>query len=177
MQSWERVIYTISPKTRATQCQPIDRKKRKEKIEEDYSRDRRPIKKTIGIAFESRQSYTIEYGFRKIVPEGHEQRINGLQYREVLQRGGAEVYRCATRAPRITRTGTYGSSRAPLRGCIGLHLILYNIQRTATDRPWAMSHSNTPPVTNQAPLFNQAWRWLGASSGVGSGWLLYYQCN
>ena len=33
-------ILPISPKTPAPQYQPIDRKKRKEKIVEDYSRDR-----------------------------------------------------------------------------------------------------------------------------------------
>ena len=27
------------------------------------------------------------------------------------------MYRCATRAPRVTRAGTYGPGRAPLRGC------------------------------------------------------------
>ena len=51
-----------------------------------------------------------------------------------------------------TRTGTYGPGRASLSVCIGLHLILYSIHRTATDRRWAMSHSHTPPVMNRAPL-------------------------
>ena len=36
----ESDIYPISPKTPAPQYQPIDRKKRKGKIAEDYSRDR-----------------------------------------------------------------------------------------------------------------------------------------
>ena len=36
----ESDIHPISPKTPAQQCQPIDRKKRKGKIVEDYSRDR-----------------------------------------------------------------------------------------------------------------------------------------
>ena len=40
----------------------------------------------------------------------------------------------------------------PLTWCTGLHLILYSIQRTATDWRWAMSHSNKPPVRNRAPL-------------------------
>ena len=53
--------------------------------------------------------------------------------------------------PCVTRTGTFSPGRASLSGCIGLHLILYSIHRTATDRWWAMSHSNTPPVTNRAP--------------------------
>ena len=33
-------------------------------------------------------------------------RIKVLRYCEVLQRGGAKVYRCAIKAPRVTRTGT-----------------------------------------------------------------------
>ena len=36
----ERDIHPISPKTSAPQYQPIDRKKRKGKIVEDYSNDR-----------------------------------------------------------------------------------------------------------------------------------------
>ena len=36
----ERDIHPISPKTPAPQCKPIDRKKRKGKRVEDYSRDR-----------------------------------------------------------------------------------------------------------------------------------------
>ena len=34
----------------------------------------------------------------------------------------------ATRAPRMTRTGTYDPGRAALRGCTGLHLILKHTQ-------------------------------------------------
>ena len=37
--------------------------------------------------------------------------IKGLRYSEVLQRGNELVYRCATRAPRVTRTGIYGPGR------------------------------------------------------------------
>ena len=46
----------------------------------------------------------------------------------------------------------YGPGSASLSGCIGLHLILYSIHWTATDRRWAMSHSTTPLVRNRAPL-------------------------
>ena len=51
----ESDIHSFSPKIPAPQYQPIDRKKRKGKIVEDYSRNR--------------QSHTIEYGVSKIVPE------------------------------------------------------------------------------------------------------------
>ena len=37
-------------------------------------------------------------------------------------------------------------ARAPWRGCIELHLILYSINNTATDWWCVMSHSNTPTV-------------------------------
>ena len=46
-----------------------------------------------------------------------------MRYCEVLQRGIVLVYRCATIAPRVTRTGTYGPGRAPLRGCTRLYLM------------------------------------------------------
>ena len=42
-----------------------------------------------------------------------EREIKVTQYCEVLQRGGVYKYRCAARAPRVTRTGTYGRDRAP----------------------------------------------------------------
>ena len=40
VKGWESDIHPISPKTPAAQYQPIDRKKRKEKIVEYYSSDR-----------------------------------------------------------------------------------------------------------------------------------------
>ena len=81
-----------------------------------------------------------------------EKGIKVLLYCKVLQRGGAYVYRCATRIPRVTSAGTYDTGRAPLRRCTWLHLILLSIHKTATDRRWEMSHSNTPLVRNRAPL-------------------------
>ena len=76
-------------------------------------------------------------------PPVQRHRIRGFQGRS---------NRCATRAPRVTHTDTYSLGRAPLRGCTGLHLILYSIHSTTTDRRWVRSHSNTPPVRNRAPL-------------------------
>ena len=82
-----------------------------------------------------------------------EKGIKVLLYCKVLQRGGAKVYRCATRAPLATHRATYayGPFRALLSGCIWLHLNLYSKHRTATDW-WAMSHLSTLPVRNWAPL-------------------------
>ena len=82
--------------------------------------------------------------------------IKVLRSCEVHQRGGAKVYRCAIKAPRVTRTGTYGSCRSPKRGRIGLHLILCSIHYTATDRRCARSHSNTPPVKKLALAIHSA---------------------
>ena len=73
-------------------------------------------------------------------------RIKVLRYCEVLHQGGAWVYRCATRAPHVTRTGTYCPSRTPLRESVGLHLFLYSIHSIATDRRWTMSYSSTPQL-------------------------------
>ena len=91
--------------------------------------------------------------------------IKVLRYCEVLQQGGAEVNRCATRTQRITCTATYGPGRAPLRGYIGLHLIFNSIYSTATGRRWAMLHSNTPQFINRAPLTarSSSLRWVSAA--------------
>ena len=52
----------------------------------------------------------------------------------------------------LTRTGACGTFWAPRRGCSGLHLTLYSIHDTATNRRCAMLHSNIPPVKKQIPL-------------------------
>ena len=81
-----------------------------------------------------------------------ERGIKVLRYCEVLQRGGAKVYRCAIKAPRVTRTGTYGTGRAPQSGCFRLHLILYSIHNTATDRRWERLQLSTPSAKKQELL-------------------------
>ena len=73
-----------------------------------------------------------------------------LRYREVQQRGGANE--CLWRTTRVRRAGTYGNYNAPLRGCIGLLLILNSMHNTPTDRRWARLHSQTPPAKKTAPL-------------------------
>ena len=45
-------------------------------------------------------------GSTRSFPRDTERGIKVLCYCEVLQRGDAEVYRCAIKAPRVTRTGT-----------------------------------------------------------------------
>ena len=67
-----------------------------------------------------------------------------MRYWEVLQRGGANECLWATRAPRVTRAGTYGKGNTALKGCIGLLLTLNSMYSSATDRRWARLQSKTP---------------------------------
>ena len=111
-----------------------------------------------------------------------ERGIKVLRYCMVLQRGCTVVYQCATRAHQ-TCTGTYSPGRAPLRGWIGLHLILYSIHSTATDRRWAMAHSNTPNVTLSQQCHTQQWvaltatHWQTRVSCVGVPKLAHFRWN
>ena len=119
--------------------------------------------KGIGPALEISQSHTIEYGVKKIVVQRYSQ---GNKSPAILRSSAARtiapvcapvycmyiLHRCAITAPRVTSIGAlYGTGRLTWRGCIGLLLILYSIHNTATDRRWARSHSNTPPVKKLAP--------------------------
>ena len=154
MQGRESGIHPISSKTPAPQYQPIERKKRKGKIVEDYSRDRaaHASKITFSLLLKPASPTPPNTGSGRSFQRDTWRWTKVLRYCDVLQRGIA-VYRCATRAPHVTHPGTYGPGRVPLSWCNGLHMILYSIHRsTATDRRWEMSHSNTPPVRNRAPL-------------------------
>ena len=48
--------------------------------------------------------------------------------------------------------GTYGKGNAPLKGCMGLLLILNSMHNSATDRRWARFHSKIPPARKPALL-------------------------
>ena len=111
----------------------------------------RPTKR-IGPALEPTNPTPSNTGSTISFQRDTERRIKVLWYCEVLRRGGAKVYRCAIKAPRVTRTGTSGTGRAPQSGCFGLHLILYSIHSTATDRRWERLQLSTPAAKNQAPL-------------------------
>ena len=67
------VSHPISPKTLTPQCQPIDRKKRKGKIVEDYSRDRaaQANKKAFALLSKPASPTPSNTGSEKIIPEGH----------------------------------------------------------------------------------------------------------
>ena len=108
--------------------------------------------KGIGPALKIRQFHTIEHRVSKIIAE---------RYREgnktpAILRGSAARRRISIPMCNHSTTcdtyGTYGTGRAPQSGCIGLHLILYSIHSTATDRRCAMSQSSLPPVKKQAPF-------------------------
>ena len=61
-------------------------------------------------------------------------------------------YSTKTKAPRVTRAGTYGHGNAPLKGCILLLLILNSIHNSAADRRWAGFQSKTPLAGKPALL-------------------------
>ena len=67
-----------------------------------------------------------------------------LRYWEVLQRGGENECLWATKAPRVTRAGTYGKGNGPLKRCIVLLLILNSMHNSATDRRWEKLPSKIP---------------------------------
>ena len=84
-------VNPISPKTPAPQYKPIDRKKRKGKRVEDYSRDRAAYanKEALALPLKPASPNTIEYGVSKIVPEGHRE---GNKSPAILQ--GSAARRC-----------------------------------------------------------------------------------
>ena len=103
----------------------------------------------------TRQSHIIEYGVSKIVPEGQwEGNKSHARDTARFQSQAVHMYADVQSEPsqRVTKTGTCGPCRAPLRGCIRLHPILYSIHSTATDWRWVMSHANKHPVRNRTPL-------------------------
>ena len=117
----ESFLHPVSLKTPGPQHQPLDRKMRKGKAVQKTrkkSEELGPIKKHWPYSGNSLVPHN------RILRMDNERGIKVRWYCKVLQRGDAYVYRCATRAPGVTRTGTYGTGRAPQRFYIGLHLTL-----------------------------------------------------
>ena len=86
----ESDIHPLSPKTPASQYQPIDRKKRKGKIAEDYSRDRALAnKKALALLLKPASPTPSNFGLERLFQRDTEKGITVLLYCEVLQRGGA----------------------------------------------------------------------------------------
>ena len=89
---------------------------------------------SIGSALKTLQSHTIKHRVTKIIPKRRREGTKVLRYWEVLQRGGANECLSATKAPRVTRAGIYCKGNAPVKGCIGLLLILNSMHNTSSDR-------------------------------------------
>ena len=85
----ESDVHPISPKIPAPQYQPIDRKNRKGKRVEAYSRDRAAYANKEALAHLPIGPTPSNKGVSKIVPEGHRGGNKSLAVRKVLQRGGA----------------------------------------------------------------------------------------
>ena len=96
------------------------------------------------------QSYTVKYRFTKIVPKIHWEGHKGSM---VLRSSTARTRKGATpmsrngattmsnQALRVTCTGTYSKSTAPLNGCVVSLFIVNTVHHTATCRRWARFHS------------------------------------
>ena len=87
----ESGIHPISPKTPAPQYQRIDRKKRKGKRVEDYSRDRAAWanKEALALLLKHASPTTSNTGLARMFQRDTEKGIKVLLYCKVLQRGVA----------------------------------------------------------------------------------------
>ena len=154
MQGWELSdLHPVSRKTPAPQYQPIDRKKKNWKIVEN-KRDRaaKATKKSIGPSLETRQSHTIEYRVIKIVSQGHWKRN---KCPGVLRGSAASNLISIPMWDKRTAFNPHWHIRQVRdnkEGASGHAWSYTALHSTATDRRWAMSHSNLPPVRKRAPL-------------------------
>ena len=123
--------------------QPTGEKKR-EKSRSGQKQNTGPVLKT-------RQSHASNTGSLRSFQWDTESSSKVLRYWDgtVLRYRGANECLWATKAPRVTRAGTYGKGNVPLKGCIGLLLILNSKHNSATDRRWARLQFKTPPAKNQ----------------------------
>ena len=129
MQGWERERLTPYQSEDPNPTTPIHRKKEEKgkTVGDKKGASSQANKKALALLLKPASPTPSNTGslraFHRDTERSTETKVR--RYCEVLQRGGAKVYRCAITAPRVTRTGTYGTGRAPYKGCIGLHLILY----------------------------------------------------
>ena len=86
----ESDIHPISSKTPAPQYQPLDKKKRKRKIVEDYCRDRAAYanQKALALLLKPASPTPLNTGSAKSFQRDTERGTKVLRYCEVLQRGG-----------------------------------------------------------------------------------------
>ena len=82
-------------------------KEEKGKIVEDKKGESNEAnKKALDLLLKSANPTPSNMGSTRSFQRDTKRGIKVLRYCEVLQRGGAKVYRCAIKAPRVTRTGT-----------------------------------------------------------------------
>ena len=114
MQGWERAINTLSVRG----PQPHNTSPENERRERKTAGDKKwassyANKKASALLLKPASPTPSNTGSLRSFHRDTDHGINVRRYWEVLQRGGAWVYRCAITAPRLTRTGTYGTGRAP----------------------------------------------------------------
>ena len=159
---WE---HSISPNTPTPHNQPMEgrtrrRRKRKNSRKMLFLLQRKSRscqqESTIALLLKPASPTPSNTGSLRSFQRDTERGTKLLRYWEVLQRGGANECLWATKAPRVTRAGTYGNSNAPLKGSIWLLLILNSMHNSATDRRWVRLQSKTPPARKSALLTTQS---------------------
>ena len=145
MQGWERAINTLS--VRRPQPHTTNQlKEEKDKIGDKKERAYHANRKALALLLKPASPTLSDTGSLRSFKRDTERGTKVLWYWEVLQRGGANECLWATKAPRVTCTGIHGKGNAPLKGWIGLLLILNSMHNSATDRRWARLHYKTPPA-------------------------------
>ena len=112
--------HPINPSTPASHYQPIEEKKIKGKqFKTKKGESNQANKKALETLPKPVNPTPSNTGSTRSFQRDTERRIKVLPYCEVLQRGDAKVNRFAIKAPRVTRTGTKGTGRAPQSRCFG----------------------------------------------------------
>ena len=123
------------------------RQKRKSRLDQQEN---------IGYDLKTHKSLTITLRVTKIIPKRwrEAQRFFGTEksYSEKVQMSAYEQPKHHDWSMSNTQCGTYSRGNVPVRGCIGLLLILNSKHNTATDHRWARLHSKTLPAKKTALL-------------------------
>ena len=107
MQCRERESDTLSVRRPSPTLPTYRGKEEKGKIVEDKKGENNYAnKKALDLLLKPANPTPSNTGSTRSFQRETEREIKVLWYCEVLQLGGAKVYRCAIRAPRVTRTGT-----------------------------------------------------------------------
>ena len=80
--------------------------------ETEREREGRKNGKALALLLNPASPIPSNMGSARLFHRDTDRRIKILRYNDALQRGGAYVYRCSITAPRVTRTGTYGTGRS-----------------------------------------------------------------